>query len=461
MPSVYHYHNWNLATIKSQLNISADSILIYGNIGIWKADSAYSSFSDFNKGFPQGADNRKIFSLCRTKNKFLFAGTLFGLYEYKHGWEKIELPVKEERVVKILEKGDSLYVMTRSNILIANANNPNFIFRKINIPAGEDYDNKAGLFKTLWVIHSGEIYGIAGRLMIDAVGLIFMLITLTGLFYWMAPHLLKRVKDSSKHSIKSLNKFSLKWHNRLGSWAVIILLITTITGMFLRPPLLIPIANSRVAKIKFSELDNPNPWFDRLRDILYDKELNRFVIATSEGIYYSDDCFATILRKYDVQASVSIMGITVFEQLAKGEYLLGSFSGIFRWIPSEGFIQDYFTKLPADPYDSNGPPFGSLAVSGFIGKPDGGGTIFDYGGGKIQSGNKENFPEMPENIISQSPISLWSIALEIHTGRIFEFLIGNFYILIVPITGIAMLLILVAGFFAWYIPVRRKKRISD
>jgi len=461
MPSVYHYHNWNLAAVKSQLAISHDNVLIYGNIGIWKTDSNYSSFSDYNKGFPDGTDNRKIFCLCRTNNKRLFAGTLFGLYEYRAIWKKIELPVKEERIVKILEKGDSLLVMTRSDLLLASINSPIPVFRKINIPAGEDSDGRTGLFRTLWVIHSGEIYGIAGRVMVDMVGIIFILIALTGLFYWLTPHLLKRVKASSKHGIKKATRFSLKWHNRLGSWAIVVLLITTITGMFLRPPLLIPIANARVAKIKFSELDNPDPWFDRLRDVLYDKEMKRYIIATSEGIYYSDDCFESALRKYPVQPPVSIMGITVFEKLAKGEYILGSFSGIFRWIPGKGIIQDYFTKLPADPYNASSPPFGALAVSGFIGQSNSGGTIFDYGGGAIQPGNQGNFPEMPENIISESPISLWNAALEIHTGRIFEFLIGNFYILIVPITGIAMLLILIAGFFAWLIPYRRRKKMQE
>lgn len=456
LPAIYRYNNWNLAALKSQINLNDDSLLVYGNIGIWKTNSSYKTFSDFNKGFPAGTDNRKIYSLLQTRNHRLLAGTLFGFYEYNSGWHKLELPVKEERIVKILEKGDSLLVMTRSGLLLSNTTDPKLVFSKINIPAGEDYDNKAGLFKTLWVIHSGEIYGMAGRLLIDAVGLVFILITLTGLFYWLAPHLLKRIKDTSKHGIKQVNKFSLKWHNRLGSWAIIVLLITTITGMFLRPPLLIPIANAKVAKIKFSELDNSNPWFDKLRDVLYDKELKRFVVASSEGIYYSDDAFKSALRKYPVQPPVSIMGITVFEKLARGEYLLGSFSGIFRWIPDIGLIQDYFTKLPSNPNNDGGSPFGAVAVTGFIGQSNGEATIFDYTGGSIPLGKIRIFPEMPNNVISESPISLWSTALEIHTGRIFEFLIGNFYILIVPITGITMLLILVAGFFAWYIPYHRK-----
>ena len=458
LPAIYHYHNWNLAAIKSDLKLSDDSLLVYGNIGIWKTDSTFKTFRDFNKGFPAGTDNRKVFSLVQTANHRLLAGTLFGLYEYRAGWQKVLLPVAEERIVKVLEKGDSLLVMTRSNLLLANTSSPKLIFTSINMPAGDDYDNKVGLFKTLWIIHSGEIYGLAGKLLIDAVGLVFILITLTGFFYWLAPHLLKRVRDSSKQGIKKVNKFSLKWHNRLGSWALAVLLITVLTGMFLRPPLLIPIAYTRVAKIRFSELDNPNPWFDRLRDILYDESLKRFVVATSEGVYYTDDNFGSVLRKYPVQPPLSIMGITVMEQVAHGEYLLGSFSGIFRWVPAKQIIQDYFTKLPADPYQAGGPPFGALAVSGFIGQSNGGGIIFDYAAGAIPLQTTVNFPQMPQAVISRSPVSLWNTALEIHTGRIFEFMIGSFYILIVPLTGIAMLLILVAGFFSWYIPYRRKAK---
>jgi len=136
------------------------------------------------------------------------------------------------------------------------------------------------LFRTIWVIHSGEIYGIAGKLFVDLVGLIFIFITLSGIFYWLAPHLLKRVKESSKSRIKKVNRFSLKWHNRLGYWSVIFLLLTTITGMFLRPPLLISIANTEVAKIKYSKLDDPNTWDDKFRDLIYDEVLKRFIVAT-------------------------------------------------------------------------------------------------------------------------------------------------------------------------------------
>ncbi len=458
LPKVYSYNNWNLAALKSQVELTTDSILVYGNIGVWLTDPGYGSFSDFNKGFPKGIDNRKINTMLKTGNNRLFAGTLFGLYEYTAGWQKIVLPVKEERIVRVLEQGDSLLVMTRSALLIADKTKKPLVFVNKQLPAGEDYDNKAGLFKTIWVIHSGEIYGKIGRLLVDSVGLIVIIISLTGLFYWIAPHLLKRVKKAAGSKIKRINKFSLKWHNRLGSWAILILLLTSLTGMFLRPPLLIPIANAKVAKIKYSELDNPNPWFDRLRDVNYDRALHRYILATSEGIYYSADNFSTTLKKYPVQPPISVMGITVLEKMGPGDYLVGSFSGIFRWLPDRNIIEDYLTKTPAVAPEAGAPPFGNTSVSGYIRKPSGEEIVFDYGKGALPLDSQSRFPSMPGQIKVNSPISLWNTALEIHTGRIYEFLIGKFYILIVPLTGLAMVLIMITGFFAWWIPYRRKRR---
>ena len=458
LPGNYEYNNWNMAAVKSAVKLPDDSLLVFGNIGIWKTDSSFTSFSDFNDGFPKGIDNRKIYSLIYTDNHRLIVGTLFGLFEYDNGWKKINIPVKEERIVKIIQKNDSLLVMTRSYLLVTNINDKKLNFSKINVLAGEDSGNKVGLFRTIWVIHSGEIYGIAGKLLVDLVGLIFIFITLSGIFYWLAPHLLKRVKESSKSRIKKVNRFSLKWHNKLGYWSVLFLLLTSITGMFLRPPLLISIANSEVTKIKYSKLDDPNTWDDKFRDLIYDEFLKRYIVATSDGIYYSDDEFASVLRKYSVQPPVSVMGINVFEKMATGGYLVGSFSGIFQWIPDEGIIIDYFTKLPLDAASQDGSPFGAISVSGFIGMPDGNQFVFDYGGGAIRLGQSGVFPQMPVEVIKKSPISLWNTSQEIHTGRIWEFLLGPFYILIVPLTGLASLLILVTGFFAWWIPYRRKKR---
>src|SRR5512138_893932 len=80
MPDNYRYRNWNLAAVKGQVKISSDSILLYGNVGIWLTDSSYREFRDFNAGFPKGIDNRKVSSVSFDKVSGLYAGTLFGLF---------------------------------------------------------------------------------------------------------------------------------------------------------------------------------------------------------------------------------------------------------------------------------------------------------------------------------------------------------------------------------------------
>ena len=78
-------------------------------------------------------------------------------------------------------------------------------------------------------------------------------------------------------------KFFLKWHKKAGIWIAAFILINTLTGMFLRPPLLITIANARVGKIPWSVLDKPNPWEDKLRAVIYDEEIRGYIIGTSKG----------------------------------------------------------------------------------------------------------------------------------------------------------------------------------
>lgn len=53
-------------------------------------------------------------------------------------------------------------------------------------------------------------------------------------------------------------------------------------------------------------------------------------------------------------------------------------------------------------------------------------------------------------------MSLWNVSLEMHTGRIFEHLIGPFYILIVPLAGLCLIMVLVSGFFIWWKAHRNK-----
>jgi len=58
--------------------------------------------------------------------------------------------------------------------------------------------------------------------------------------------------------------------------------------------------------------------------------------------------------------------------------------------------------------------------------------------------------------IRKLPVSLWNLSLEVHTGRIFSVILGDFYILYVPLLGITTLVILISGILLWW-KMRKKK----
>ena len=454
LPPEYRYSNWNNAAVKSTLKISPDSILIYGNIGIWLTDSTFSGYTNFTEGFPKGSDNRKIFQMLQTHDKEILAATLSGLYRYnspEKKWNSVTLPVKEKNIVSLIEKEDTIFVLTRS-LLLTTTDLHKFSLKQL--PPPEEYDNKTGLFKTLWVIHSGEIYGKIGKLLIDFAGLIFAFLTITGVIVFVNKIILKRPGKSveAKSRIKGSNRWNIKWHNKVGWITLVLLLINTTTGMFLRPPLLIAIANSRVGKIPHTELATPNPWFDLLRRIYYDDGKKRFIVAAMDGFYYSDDNFRSELKKFPYQPPVSVMGVTVLEKTDSVNYLVGSFEGLFEWDSQTGETYDYVVKKPYAAPVRASRPIGDNLVSGYTRDFPGGEYFFDYNSGASGINSSVEFPAMPGQIISAEPMSLWNAALEFHTGRIYQSLIGPFYVLIVPLTGLFVLFILISGFIVWLSP---------
>lgn len=463
MPQEYHYKNWNNASVKGGIPLEGDSLLVYGNIGVWKTGPALSGFTDLNDGFGEGIDNRKVSALLKSPEGNIYAGTYFGLHYFDPGreeWKRISLPVKAERITDIIEKDSKIWVLTRSEVLVSEDQPGSFnpSVRKLPIPA--DYDDRIGLFKTLWVIHSGEIYGLAGKLVVDAVGIIFIFLTISGVLHFFAPGVIRRRRGRGKDiaAAARFKKGMLNWHNRIGSWTVALLLVTAITGMFLRPPLLIAIADARVGKIPFSVLDDPNPWHDKLRAMRWDVDLGMFLVSTSEGMYMVNEDLKSTPRPAPGSPPVSVMGINVFEKLPNGNYLLGSFSGLFAWDPRTGNSIDVMTGEIHSEASAVGRPVGNYLISGFVDRGKGNILMFDYDRGAIGFDGKASPLPMPVNILEESTMSLWNFALEVHTARFFKFLTGDFYILVIPLLGLWTVVILITGFVVWLkLWIRKRK----
>lgn len=452
LPEDYRYQNWNNAGLKGILHIGKDSVLLYGNIGIWLTDTNYNVYSDYNQGLPQGADNRKIFDIHQTENGNLYAATLFGFYAFDENhltWKKISLDVSIQRFVGIESIDDTLFVMNRSYLFKGKDQGLQSTLTKYEIPEPNGYRHEINLFEAIWQIHSGEIFGLPGKLFVDVLGLITFFLSLTGIIFFFFPGWIKRRRKRNK-SVKSIaktSKWSLKWHNKTGTWLFVFLIILFFTGMFLRPPLLIAIAKIKIGPIPFTHLDQPNPWYDKLRDIKYDEHRDLLMIATSEGIFHTNLQLEE-LSKFKVQPPVSVMGITVFEPYKKGAFLIGSFSGLFLWHPEHEEILD-FARGTIHHKTPGGRPVGDFAISGFIKKQNGQQFMIDYDRGVLPLWHKNEFAQMPEIIRTKADMSLWNLCLEIHTGRFFSFLLGDFYILIVPLSGLLAIMVVLSGYLLW------------
>lgn len=457
MPPGYQYSNWNLASVRSSLPVGTDSILIYGNIGAWIADGKFTHFRDFNSGFPVGIDKRKIYSILKFKNR-LVAGTHFGLYTTGVGqcdWSKMWMPEGEERISDLALKGDTLLILTRDHLY--GSTNLSSIF-KMDLPEPVGYQRKAGLFLTLWELHSGELFGLIGKLFVDLLGFILIFLSLTGLLHFFFPKWIGYLKRNGRTYTKTVavKKWNLKWHNLIGYLFALFLFVNTMAGMFLRPPLLIPIASSQVSILPYSHLDTHNPWHDKLRRISWDSDLGVFLIYTSDGFFAGEQTLKASLVPLEHQPTVSVMGCNVLERTEGNQYLVGSFSGLFLWNPATGNVVDYFTGQPVERPHGMGRPVGNNMVAGFVKGLNGEDYWFDYNLGAQPVSGHGKMSDMPAVILQNTPISLWNAALEVHTGRIFEHLVGPFYLLYVPLIGLTILVVLVSGFLVWWMAYRKK-----
>lgn len=453
LPPNYTYTNWNMGAIRGSFKLSDNEYLIYGNIGIWKCDSLQSGFTDFNNGFPKGIDNRKVVSVQKLKNK-LYAGTQTGLFVREGDkWLKLKLSVKD-KITDLSLKGDTLLVLTRDYLIKTTGVND---LTPVQLPAPVGYTRNTGMFELLWQLHSGELFGLIGILIVDCLGIVTIFLSVTGLLYFFFPKWIKRRKKrlmETKGIVQATRK-NLHWHNVVGYIFVLFLIINTLAGMHLRPPLLIPISGMKTGIIKGTNLDTPNPWFDKLRRVQWDDDSKRYIFSTREGFYAVGESLSGEMQSFQYQPIVSLMGCNILKPVGDGNYIVGSFNGIFVWDTKRGLVTDFFTSIPWVKPDGMSIPFSDKMATGLTQIGDNV-NWFDYNTGAMVL-NGKILPEMTDEIREKSPMSLWNFAQEIHTSRIFEHLIGKFYFLIVPLAGICLLLVLMSGFWIWFKVYRKRK----
>ena len=235
----------------------------------------------------------------------------------------------------------------------------------------------------------------AGKLIVDGIAFILVLLCITGIIFWLRP---KR---------KVLLRLSLRLHDKIGRYTIVFTLLIALTGWCLRPPLMIALVLNKIPALPGTTLKSTNPWNDKLRMICYDDSCHDWLLSTSEG-FYSLNLEKATVESLTSAPPVSVMGLNVLQKDEKGRWLCGSFSGMFVWDRVHGTATDYFTGKPAS--KQAGAPFGKKAIAG-MSQDFEGPVIADYYEGA-------SFVPQPTSM-NRLPMSLWNVALEVHSGRFF------------------------------------------
>ena len=541
LPASYHIKNFNNGVVKGTVvkksaahslsSENCDSVLAYGCAGVFLTDSRLSTWQDFNAGLPESIDERNVRHVVKAKDGSLWCAALRDVYRYdenSHRWKKVELPGNEERIMDVALGKNSIQVvaLTRSRIfeitpiasnidvsespssLASSAKggvsekSPDIFEKKSGgfsekvgtflgkyrveakiIPAPKNYEPKTTLFKLVWHLHSGEFFGLPGKLVVDAIALVLIVLSITGILLFILPYGIRRAKKvkseerrvknslAAKARMKRLGKqfaWNVKWHNKIGYVTIVLTLWIAITGMCLRPPLMVPLV---LSKLPQAVGEDGNVWQDKLRAIRWDAVQGDWLVSTSEGFLRVDEDFSQAPKMLpdDECPKLSPMGVTVWESDGKGGWIVGSFRGIYRWNPvnhSLNQILDYFTGKPS--VETSMIPISDNLVCGYSedflgGKP----LVFDFAKGvedakgqavdlcNDEAKTSKNEESMSDLICETAPMSLWNVALELHVGRCYSPFLGPLSDLFVFLSGLLITLVLLSGYI---ISHRRRKK---
>ena len=459
VPEHYHPDNWNRRTLKGIVysGEGRDTLIAYGNQGIYRSTDKGMQFSSFMAGeFPTAAWKKRTNHLFFNKQpQLLLSATNDGLltYDFEHSaWQIVTLPDRSVPILKIIRTEDRLVLIAKSCFYVSRLDT-NLTFTK-HIPSRTAEDEHVSLIQVFLELHDGSIWGFPGKMLWDVAGVVLLFLCVSAFYIWYYPKKwkwqYKKNNSTAPPGDKKSRHFFFRYHKTLGWYAAVLLLIIFFTGTFLRPPLMIIIAEGKLPEKYYPAIQDSNPWEKKIRNALYDSVNKQIVLDCTDGIWTGSLTENKPFIKKSLPVRIFAMGATVFEEEKPGTWLIGSFGGLERFNVKEKSITPVLqSKSPVKP----GRPASTL-VNGRIIAPDSTEYILGHYKGICDTeGNRiSNAFVMPEQIKKQYRMPFWNFLFELHNGRIFKGVLGSFYILVIPVGGIIGLLILLSGIFDyWFI----------
>lgn len=320
------------------------------------------------------------------------------------------------------------------------------VLRPFGLAIDAEPPEEAPLYRLLFRIHDGSVFGLAGKLFADAVALVLIFLCIGAVYIWYMPWKKKYFKRKY-FSKPLLFRFFHRYHLKLGIYSAFFIAVIAITGIFIRPPLIGTIMKYRVPIEWLNDYTAVTALPLEIKKAAYIPEDNSILLAAAGGKFYRGPAdLSEPLKGYPVKVPVSGMGVNTLEPLNKGKILIGSFTGFFIWddlikqaADVNGVVTDTSKRSKTN---MAGMSAGAAVKNGEIE------FLADYRKG-IKSLSGKTAPLMPVKVVTEGSMSFYSVLFEIHNARFFRDIFGSINRIIIPLGGILLVLTAATGTYDW------------
>jgi len=446
----YQYTNWNRFSFRDSVITDDGAMYIGGKLGVWYSQGAGFAFTELNRGLPESFYMRDINTLLTVDHngkRRLFAGGRGGLFfrdQDSDSWKAVS-GITDVEIVDLLLHGGRILAFGSHACYTAAVlqEDPVFEQRHIQIETAGQW---VPGYRLLFELHSGKLFGLPGRLVVDTTAIVLLFLCISALYIYFIPWKNRTFRGRPKKNRWLKPMYSS--HLLTGIWISLLLFIIASSGVFIRPPLIL---FSGLIPVPLASLAGKTPEILRAA-IAGDGSL---VLATRDGWYKGDPDFTPPLQPVTPPVPVFAMGTTVLEPLRGQQLLVGSFSGLYKWNVDENTGVDISGKKA--PKKAGLMPGKVMAAAVMM--DDGIFTAYaDYKRGLlgVDGSPVTNRPFPTEQLEKRT--SLYHFLFELHNGRFLRDIIGAWYILYVPLIGMALILVVFTGTVDW---LKRKKILHD
>ena len=355
IPPQYRVVDWNRSALRSVVFLPqrTDTTFAWGWEGVWRSTDGGETFDAFNAGLPTDPYMRRVNSFWFDEDKrYLLAGMNAGLYirgVNEGRWHHLPLGTYLEPVERILHTRDRLVVFTSSNAYCSDPQKRSIGFTQMPFDR-EDPDPSVSLVRLFFALHGGHAWGLPGRILFDLFGLLIIFMSVSAFYVWYWPWRGRRSGTASPLSAVKRIWFGLfqRYHLKLGIWVALPFLVIGGTGLFMRPPTIALLFGNAIPAACYPGFRYANPWHELIQNACYDS-LNDRILVEADGFWSGPADFSAPFTKAEFDAPVFAMGTTVLECDGSGEWLVGSFGGLFRYNPE---TDSSFDVLRGEPMES-------------------------------------------------------------------------------------------------------------